>query len=95
MSMNGRLQDLIEASQELTPVEQVQLLSALTESLYHYHVQDQQDTSLQDSIHALNRTPPVDDLSQFVADFWPPDETADDLNDFIYQQRQTEVSADI
>jgi hypothetical protein len=92
--MESKLQDLIEASQELSPVEQVQLLSALTESLYRFHVQDQPAAS-PDSVHALNRTPPVTDLGMFVAEFWPEGETADELNDFVYQQRQADAAADL
>ena len=35
----------------------------------------------------VKRTEPVTDLLQLVADFWPQDETADDINTYIAMQR--------
>lgn len=94
-TMQMKLQDLIDASQDLTPVEQIQLLNALTQSLYRLQINKQREAMSPDSVHAFNRTPPVTDLSSFIADFWPENESADDLNDFIYQQRQADYSADL
>ena len=34
---------------------------------------------------------PVSDISDLASDFWPEDESADDLIDYIYQQRKEEA----
>lgn len=93
--MQSPVQELIEASQQLTTIEQLQLLAALTESVYSSGLQSLQEAQSQRMLHAINRTPPVVDLDSFVADFWPENETADDFSDFIYQQRQAERTADL
>jgi len=93
--MQSTVQDLIEASQQLTHIEQLQLLTALTESVYYSSLQSVEDVHLRSPIHALNRTPPVVDLDSFVADFWPENEAVDDFNEFVYQQRQAERTADL
>jgi hypothetical protein len=69
--MQSTVQDLIEASQQLTPMEQLQLLTALTESVYYSSLESIEDLQLRGTLHAINRTPPVVDLDAFVADFWP------------------------
>ena len=93
--MQSPVQALIEASRQLTPIEQLQLLTALTESVYHSGHQPVQDEQLPETFHALNRTPPVVDLDSLVADFWPENETADDFSNFVYQQREAERTADL
>ena len=37
---------------------------------------------------------PVTDLADLAADFWPEDETADDINTFIARQRASDRFAD-
>ncbi|MCG8349191.1 MAG: hypothetical protein MI924_15595 [Chloroflexales bacterium] len=36
----------------------------------------------------VKRTPPVTDLVQLAADFWPEDESAAEINAYIAQQRR-------
>lgn len=93
--MQSTVQDLIEASQQLTPIEQLQLLTALTESVYYSSLHSAEDAQFRGAIHAVNRTPTVIDLNSFVADFWPESERVDDFNEFVYQQRQAERTADL
>lgn len=35
---------------------------------------------------------PVSDISELASDFWPEDESADDLIDYIYQQRKEDIA---
>ncbi|GAB4198621.1 MAG: hypothetical protein OHK0022_18190 [Roseiflexaceae bacterium] len=42
----------------------------------------------------IRRTQPVADLSGLVAHFWPSDETADDVNSFIAEQRKQDRLSD-
>ncbi|MBK7219675.1 MAG: hypothetical protein IPH95_22085 [Candidatus Promineofilum sp.] len=93
--MQSPVQELIEASQQLTTIEQLQLLAALTESVYSSGLQSLQEAQSLGVLHAINRTPPVVDLDSLVADFWPENESADDFGGFIHQQRQAERTADL
>lgn len=43
----------------------------------------------------IRRAPLVTDLRSFAADFWPEDETADDINDYLTQQRAADIACDI
>lgn len=95
--IESRVKDLIEASMELAPTEQLELISALTNSLYRFHSYEAATNALREpnGIYSLNRTGPVTDLSILAADFWPEDETADDMNNYFYQQRETDRSSDL
>jgi hypothetical protein len=42
----------------------------------------------------VRRATPVTDLAELGADFWPEDETADDINDFIARQRAADRLSD-
>lgn len=44
------------------------------------------------SIVAAQQTQPVSDLSTLQADFWPEDESADDIIAFVEQQRREDVA---
>lgn len=45
-----------------------------------------------DSIVASQQTQSVSDLSTLKADFWPEDESADDVIAFVEQQRREDVA---
>ena len=40
----------------------------------------------------LSQAPPVRDIAALVADWWPEEETADDINDFVRQMRQADLA---
>lgn len=88
-----RLQTLIEAVQELSPLEQLSLINAITQSLHrsYQHLQPVADfwqpQTLEQHIQA-QQTQPVEDIADLQASFWPEDESADDIIEYIYQQRQ-------
>jgi hypothetical protein len=42
----------------------------------------------------VRRAAPVTDLAELAADFWPEDETADDINDYIARQRADDRMSD-
>ena len=53
--MQSPVQELIEASQQLTTIEQLQLLAALTESVYSSGLQSLQEAQSLGVLHAINR----------------------------------------
>jgi hypothetical protein len=86
-----RLQALIDAAQELTPPEQLSLISAITQSLHRNYYQQTQPAAdfwepktLEQHIQA-QQIQPVANIADLKADFWPEDESADDFIEYIYQ----------
>ena len=90
--MSQQLQIAIEAARPLSPVEKLELLEELSRDL-------QQTYSLMaasaafwtsHSIEKLDAAQPgtsVTDVDLLAVDFWPSDESADDINDFVAEQR--------
>ena len=78
------MQAVLEEAQQLSPVEQLELISALFVSL---QAQSQQVVS-QDAIpDSSKRAKPIVNLDEYVADFWPDDESIDELIAYIRQER--------
>jgi hypothetical protein len=91
--MTPRLRSIIDAIQELSPLEQLQLIEAVSEFLQRKYQQTLPSVDfwkpqpIEELARAQNK-PPVTDISELVVDFWPEQETADQVIDYIYQQRQ-------
>ncbi len=94
--MTQQLQTLAEAALSLPLREKLELLRIITSNL-------QQTLPLSEateefwnprSIEELARmqaAPVVTDIRDLVADFWPEDESADDFNYFIAEQRRLDL----
>ena len=80
--MNTAVRAIFLAARQLSPAEQQELIGELAESLQH-------PVSVENPW--LGQTPPVTDLATLKADFWPADETADEINDFVAQQRAEDL----
>ena len=91
--MTARVQALIGAAQELSLLEQLELISYISQSIHRNYWQTQLTTSfwepqtLEQHIQAQS-SQPVTDIANLVADFWPPEESADDFITYTYQQRR-------
>lgn len=94
------VQAVVAAAQQLSPIEQFEVIQALTRVLQQRylnvtsrsHVTDEPLIALPPTIR---RAPLVTDLRSFAADFWPEDETADDVNNYIAQQRVADRLSDV
>ena len=89
--MNMRLQDLIDAAQRLSPRERLDLISAVSHSLQYTYAEVEstdfwEPKSLEKHMQ-LQGTSVVTDIAELRADFWPEEETSDDLIEYIYRQR--------
>lgn len=95
--LESKVSDLIQASLKLRPAEQLELIAAVTKSLRQSYVHEAPEPKTEEAngIYSLNRTPPLVNLVALKADFWPADESADALNDWIAQQRQADRSSDL
>lgn len=90
--MTPKLQNLIEAAQELSPLEKIELIQAVSQLLSEHYQRELPATDFWqprsiEQIAQAQSVPPVEDISTLRVDFWPEDESADDVIDYIYQQR--------
>ena len=87
--MSTTVEAVLVAARQLSPAEQLELIEALSGSLRRQHQSPPDNgTTEEDHIPAsIRRTPPVTNLEDLVADFWPEDETADDIAAFVARQR--------
>jgi hypothetical protein len=86
--MTTKLQTLIDSAQELSPLEQVELIRAVSQFLYQHYQQELLSTDFWhpapiEAIAQAQQTPPVRDISDLRVDFWPEEETVDDFIEYI------------
>lgn len=93
---NTSLHALIQASSKLSPVEQLQLIAAISESLYRKHssrlIREENDVGQKTNGVSGHI---VADISELVGVFWPEEESADDVNAFLYALRDEERTRDL
>lgn len=89
--MTASVERVFQAVQNLSPAEQLELIQVISQSLRHHYEQTEADTIPP----SVKRTGPISDLAQLAADFWPEDESADDINAYIAQQRHEDRMRDL
>jgi hypothetical protein len=75
---------------KMRAIEQLELIRVISQSLQHNHLSPPdfwQPKTLEEIIQA-QQTKPVSNIADLGADFWPQDESADDIIEYIYQQRR-------
>ncbi len=92
--MTENLQEVIDVIESLSANDQLELIATVSCGLQEKYQLEKIAASLPEfaplnSIPPdIKRSTPLKNLSQLKADFWPEDETADDINKFIEQQRR-------
>jgi len=94
------VQAVVAAAQQLSPTEQLEVIQALTRLLQQHYLQPiSRDGGGNDASllfpATVRRTAPLTDLRAFAADFWPEDESADDINAYIARQHTADRSHDM
>lgn len=95
--MTENLQAVINNVTQLTPDEQLELIATVSLSLQKQLPPKQFRASVQEFVPpnaipaGIRRTPPLQQISQLKAGFWPEDETADDINNYLEQQRREDL----
>ena len=94
--MTSAVQAVFDAATDLSLGEKLELVQAIIGVIHRQYAQPMATNgwiSLADvGIPAsVTRTPPATDLALLAADFWPEDETADDINAFIARQRAEDL----
>lgn len=96
--MATKIEDLLAAARRLSPRERIALIRALSDTLPE-QVQDDDSRLAESDQHkipsSIKRTEPVRNLDDYQAEFWPDDESADELNQFIQQQRAADRLSDL
>ena len=87
------LERAIEAAKRLSPREKYELIEVVARSLSQVDALEANSTAFLrgrtlDELTAAQQPPIVTDLDALAADFWPEDESADDINDYIEAQRR-------
>jgi hypothetical protein len=80
--MNTQLHSLIDTALKLEPLEQLGLIQAISQSLQHNYFSSK-------SHFGQSKTTPSQPVKN-IADFWPSEESADDIIKYTYQQRYEE-----
>ena len=99
MSTKSRLQTIIEAAESLTPLEQLDLIGALSQALHrsylhHPLAEDFWKPKTLEQHLQEQPTRPVVDIKALRASFWPENESIDDLIRYIYEQRHQDRQQD-
>ncbi|HEX6289101.1 MAG TPA: hypothetical protein VFZ66_07910 [Herpetosiphonaceae bacterium] len=92
--MTANLQHLIGEAQVLSPQEQVELISAVSQFLHQSYqpplIADFWQPKTPDQLIQAQAIQPVRDISDLVFDDWPEGETVDDMVAYIEQQRHAD-----
>lgn len=91
--MSTRLKSLMKAVRDLSPGEQLELIRAVTQLLdlachRDSFAEDFWALKSLDEIEQHQSAAIVSNVADLAADFWPEDESADGLIDYIYLQRR-------
>jgi hypothetical protein len=93
--MTQQLQTVLEAAHSLSPLEQLELIQELSHSLQQSYpfMLDAAAFWRPRSIEEIaenHPAPVVSDIHALAVDFWPSDESADDIIAFIREQRRAD-----
>ena len=97
--MSPHVETIVKEAGELSPIEQIELLSAISQLLqssykklpifHDFWIPKTLDQLFNDQYHQ-----PVKNVFDFAGNFWPLEESADDFNQFIYNQRHNDRLSD-
>jgi len=97
--MNPHVETIIKEARELSPIEQIELLTAISQLLQssyeqlpkfdNFWIPRKLDQLFNDQYHK-----PVKNVFDFATDFWPAEESVDDFNQYIYNQRRNDRLSD-
>ncbi len=93
--MSAQLQQVIDAAQTLSARDKLKLLQAIVRDLQHADALSEASVAFWssrslDEITQMQSAPVVTDIRTLAVDFWPKDETADDINQFIAERRRAD-----
>jgi hypothetical protein len=86
------VQRVVAAAQQLSPTEQLELIQQLSDLLRRRWAASARDLMVSDDARVpfaspIRRSAPVTNMQHFAADFWPVEETADEIVTYVANQR--------
>jgi hypothetical protein len=97
--MSPQVQTIINEAEELSPTEQIELIAAVSQLLQKRYTQLSKNNDFWkpktlEQLVEEQQIKAVKNLSDLRTDFWPEEESVDEFNEFIYQQRQEDRLSD-
>ena len=94
--MSPQLKTIIDEARGLSPLEQIELISAISQWLGEHYpgLSIHSDIWHPKTLEALlenHPAQPFEGIDDQAVDFWPEDESADEFNAFIEQQRHEDL----
>ena len=89
--MTARLQHIIDEARALSPEERIEAMQALSGDCPHSlrSAAFWRPREIQD-IAGEQQAPPITSIGDLTTDFWPGDESTDDLLEFVREQRHAD-----
>lgn len=93
--MTEQLQTIMRAMRMLSARDKLELLHVLSSDLHEAALLEDSSAAFWnpqgiETLRALHAIPVVSDVRTLAVDFWPSDESADDINAFISSRRHAE-----
>ncbi len=93
--MTPQLERVIADARTLSPRDKLELLEVISRDLQQTYALTQESAAFWstrsiDEIVQAQAAPVITDVGALAVDFWPEDESADDLNQFIAEQRRAD-----
>jgi hypothetical protein len=97
--MAQELQSVIDAVHALPLSDKLELLQALSEDLNRIHALEAGSTAFWspktiEELSAMQSAPVITDVRTLATGFWPEDESAEDINRFLAEQRRSDRMRD-
>ncbi len=92
--MTTKIQTMIEESREMSTGERLELIREVARTLPTGHPQDYRRPGTLEELALSQEVSPVEDLRDLAVDFWPEEESADELVEYVYRQRQEDRTQD-
>ncbi len=98
--MRKRVKELMDAAIGLSLSEQLELLAALSNQLQANFQSTEKEQefwrgkTLEEHIQE-QKVIPKSKLPDYAMDFWPEEETVDDFNQFLQEQRRADMSREL
>jgi hypothetical protein len=93
--MTAQLQHVITEARALSAREKLELLQAISQDLQQTYQLTEASAQFWNplplaELTVLQGIPVITHIDDLAADFWPEDETADDINDYVAARRRAD-----
>ncbi len=95
--MTVQLQQVVAAARALPPRDKLELLGIISRDLQKVYALAEESAAFWsprtiDELAQSQAVPEITDVRNLAVDFWPEDESADDLNRFVEHRRRSDLA---